>query len=596
MTEIQIFKRSFPAWAQWLLFALCLLPPVTLAILLRHNAVDVPYWDEWDDDLAGLFLKWHNGSLHLGDFWTQHNESRFVLPRVIFLLLGGFSHWNLLHEVAFTFLLAGAAAAMIFWLGQKTLADRPATKWLAFFIASLLIFSPAQSEAWLWGLELILYLPLVFILTSLLLLRTNWSRQTKLFLCAALATTSTYSFSNGLLAWIALFPVLFLTDGLAGLQKNCRAALLWLLAFSANVALYFQDYQFPASPGLWSVLRADPLRVIEYLFAFLGNPLINQNSHVKVTVGVIVGGVQLILFIAIGILIFRRRKNSALMNRVWPWLTLGGYGILSALLATSGRAAFGAEQALSSRYGIFGVCLTVALIYLVPIISFHRSAPENQPRFAANKIHVTLAALGAIIVVLHALAFPTAVMNLTVFGLDLRLAKSSLKFLDVLPPQPATLALLCPNYPKVKRMADALDRTGAWDYSLYQTRRLADFKQTLPSANAIGSIENSQVSDANLFISGWVISPARHAAADCVLFTCEATNREPQIVALMDQRMARADLVEKFHDHIYLATGWQKNCPLIELPKGALTVKAWSYELETDELTQLAGEIQFNNQ
>jgi len=595
MTESNTAKNILPAWAKWLLFSLCLLPPVALAILLRRNAVDVPYWDEWDDDLAGIFLKWHNGNLHLGDFWAQHNESRFVLPRLIFLLLGGFSHWNLLDQVATTFLLACTAATMVFWLGRKTLAKQPATAGLTFFIASLLIFSPAQSEAWLWGLEMILYLPLVCILASLLALQTNLSRRTKLLLCATFATASTYSFSNGLLAWLALFPILFLSEGWSGLQKNSRAALLWLLAFFANMALYFQGYQFPPSPGFWRVLCLEPLRVVEYFCAFLGNPLVNESASYKIAAGAFIGGIQFILFIAICILIFRRRKNSALMNCVWPWLTLGGYGILSALLATSGRAAFGAEQALSSRYGIFGACLTIALIYLTPIILFHGSATENKPRFTTKKIQLMLAALGGAIVLLHVLALPAAVTNLTVFGLDLRLAKSCLKFIDVLPPQPATTANLYPNYSKVKTMADALNHASVWNYSLHPTRRLADFQQIPQPAAGIGGIENSQVVGTNLYISGWSLSATRHAAADCVLFTCEATNFEPQIIALMDSRMARTDLVEKFHDHAYLAAGWQKNYPVAELPKGALTVKAWSYEVESGELAPIAGEIQFDN-
>ena len=247
------------------------------------------------------------------------------------------------------------------------------------------------------------------------------------------------------------------------------------------------------------------------------------------------------------------------MNCVWPWLTLGGYGILSALLATSGRAAFGAEQALSSRYGIFGACLTIALIYLTPIILFHGSSTENKPRLAARKIQLMLAALGCAVVLLHVLALPAAVTNLTVFGLDLRLAKSCLKFIDVLPPQPVTTANLYPNYSKVKTMADTLNHTGVWNYSLHPSRRLADFHQIPPPAAGIGGIENSKVVGTNLLISGWALSPTHHAAADCVLFTCEATNIKPQIIALMDRRMARADLVEKFHDRTYLATGWQKN-------------------------------------
>ena len=56
MSENFPSQKCFPRWANWLAFAVCLLPPLALAILLQRNAVDVPYWDEWDDDLAGIFL------------------------------------------------------------------------------------------------------------------------------------------------------------------------------------------------------------------------------------------------------------------------------------------------------------------------------------------------------------------------------------------------------------------------------------------------------------------------------------------------------------------------------------------------------------
>jgi hypothetical protein len=56
----------------------------------------------------------------------------------------------------------------------------------------------------------------------------------------------------------------------------------------------------------------------------------------------------------------------------------------------------------------------------------------------------------------------------------------------------------------------------------------------------------------------------------------------------MDQRLVRPDLVNKFHDQNFLLAGWQKTCPLAELPNGALTVKAWSYDVETGRLTPLA--------
>lgn len=589
MAQTTEIKKSLSGWKQWLFVGLCLLPAVGLAILLRQNAVNVPYWDEWDDDLAGIFLKWHNGTLSFGDFWAQHNESRLVLPRAIFLLLGVFSHWNLGWQVAATFLLAALAAAGVFWLGRKTQADRPLTAVVTAFIASLLIFSPSQYQAWLWGMELILYLPLVCILASLWFLQTNFSARTKIFLCGVMAVASTYSFSNGLLAWLALFPVLFLADGLAGLKKLRRAALLWLLAFFANVALYFQDYQFPPSPGVWGVLCYHPRQVVAYLLAFLGGPLVDQNSDHAVTAGIVIGGFQFALFLVLGAVIFRRRKNAEWMQRIWPWLTLGGYGVLSALLATSGRAAFGAAQALSPRYGIFGVCLTVALVYLVPLVAFY-SAPV-----IGKKIRVAVAALGVAVISLHALALPSALVNMEVFSLDLRQAKACLKFLDVLPPQPATRAYLCPSFAKVKTMADALDRAHVWNYSLLQTRRLANYKTDPSPGVPLGDIENCQMLGTNFFLSGWALASSRRAPADCVVFTCEGAGSEPQIFALMDERLVRADLAGKFHDKKYFLAGWQRICPLVNLPKGVLTVRAWSYDAATDRLTPLANVVNLAN-
>jgi len=589
MSEKVQSSKQFPAWLNWLGFAVCLLPPLALAVLLRRNAVDVPYWDEWDDDLAGIFLKWHAGTLSFGDFWAQHNESRFALPRAISLLLGGFSHWNILREVAFSFALAGGAAAAVFFLGRKTFAGNPVKTWLALFIASLLVFSPAQYQAWLWGMEFSLYLPLVFILASLLLWQSGFSPRTKIIFAGVMAVTSALSFSNGLLVWIALFPVLFLSENLTGLKKHSRAALLWLFAFLANVALYFQDYQFPPSPGFWRVLCLDPLRVVEYPCAFLGNPLANQNSDHAVTAGIAIGGIELTLFVAVVGVIFCRRKDSAWMNRAWPWLTLGGYGILSALLATTGRAAFGPQQALSPRYGIYGVCLTVSLVYLLPLVI---SSPAEKPGW---KSCAPFAALVAAVIGLHALAWPAAVVNMSVFSLNLRHAQACLKFLDVLPPQPATLANLCPSYDKVKTKADALDRAGVLNDSLLRTRALADFKQSPSPENQAGAIENSQILGTNLFLTGWARSATKAEPADCVVLTCESVGGAAQIFALMDSRLMRLDLVAKLHDRNFLLAGWQKNCPLAELPNGALTVRAWSYDAKTDCLAPLANEVHLDN-
>ena len=582
-----------PAFMRLLKTTLLLVPSVVLAVLLWRDAVNVPYWDEWDDDSAGLFVKLKTGQLTFGDLWAQHNESRFVLLRTFVLLLGSLTHWNLGYEIAVTFFLACAVACAVYWLGRPAFAGRPAAGWAVLFISSLLVFSPAQSEAWLWGMEMILYLPLACILFSLLVLRSKAGETAKWFSCAALAVVSTYSFCNGMLAWIVLFPVMFLAEGRDGFKKKSRAALCWLLAFFANAAVYFHDYNFPQSNGFWQMLWSEPWRVARYFFVFLGGPLVDRYSAHCLETATIIGIVLAVLFAAICLCLFRWRKNLPLTRLAWPWLAVGSYGILSALLATTGRSALGLEQALSPRYGIFGISLMVALAHLVTLLAFHSPAKNDFGKPGGSQPGFALVALGATVILLHALAFPANVLNLSVLRLDLLLGKASLQFLDALPPQPAATSFLFPNYATLKKNADALNQLGVRKDDLIKTTRLADFKlNPQPDCGAIGSTQT--VGD-YIYLSGWALSANRKTAADCVLFTYESPDIKPVIFALMDSRFGRADLVAKFHDRAYVAAGWQKAIRPQDLPKGALTLKAWAYDVQTRQVTPLQNEFHLDN-
>ena len=584
------------ALMQWLVFSLCLLPPAVLAVLLWRNSVNVPYWDEWDKDIAGLFVKSADGRLGFGDFWAQHNESRLVLPRLIFLLLGGMTHWNVSVEVAFTFLLAGVVAAAVFWLGRKAFAGRPVTRWTVFFISSLLIFSPSQYEAWLWGMEMILFMPLVCILGGLVVQQSALREQTKLVLCAILAFAGTFTFSNGLLVWLVLFPGLFLAEGWTGLRKRSQAALGWLLGFAGTATVYFYNYQFPPSAGIGHLLRTNPRSVFEYLLAFLGGSLVDRNAASAVVTAASIGLGLLVLFAASCVWVVRRWNDREWMRLAWPWLALGSYGILSAMLATIGRAGFGAEQATTSRYAIFGICLIVALVHLLPL-SWLRQPVGDKTAGKGNAFGTGgLAALAGGLVLLYAQAFPPAVVNMMVFRLNLLQAKSCLKFIDVLPPQPAITKCLYRSQPELKFMADALNQRGVLDFKLYETPKLAAFKvNPEPADHPVGSMESCQVNHGDLLLAGWALSTTRRAAADCVVFTYESPRLQPRIFGLMDQRRVRLDLVAAKRNQAYLLAGWEKSVRLADLPRGSLVIKAWSYDVRNDRLTPLANAARVEN-
>ncbi|HLX72934.1 MAG TPA: hypothetical protein VKV04_25195 [Verrucomicrobiae bacterium] len=577
-----------PTWRlmRWLSF----LPPIALVALLFRNAVNIPYWDEWDDDLAGLFIKLKTGHLTLGDLWAPHNEGRLVLPKIFFLILGTSTHWNLIYEVAATFLMVCLITYAIYRLERPAFSERPGAGSIIFFISSLLLFSPAQSGAWLWGMEIILYVPLLCIVAALLILRSNLGETAKLVYCMVLATIATYSFSNGFLLWLVLFPAVFPVEDWHGLKEKPRNALCWLLASFGNVAAYFHNLGLSQSNELpWR----NPWPALNYFFVFLGAPLVDRQSSHHLQSAAAIGLVITILFLGICFWIFRQRKNQSLIRLSLPWLTIGVYGVLSAVLAAAGRSALGTEQALSSRYGIFGISLIIALVHLIPILVFSDSAENVSATPRLPRPGYPLAGLAATVVLLHAMAFPSNVSNMGTARLYFRLGTASLQFLDVLPPQPAMMEYSFSDYAKFKKNADALNKLNVRNDDFLKTTRLADFK--LNPQPDCGGIESAEKVGNKIYLLGWALSPDHKTPADCVLFTCEGPGIEPTILGLMDHRFDRTDLVEAFHSRKYFGAGWNKTIDEQDLPRGKLELKAFVYDVQTRQVTPLGKAITVSN-
>lgn len=595
MPEQNVFKAIPPRLIRFLAFLFCLLPPVLLAILIWRNAVNVPWLDEWDTDIAGTFFKSHTGQLTFGDLWAQHTETRLLLPRIFFLVLGNLTHWNVLYEMAATFFLAVVIAATVFHLGRLTFPGKPWIHWPAFFLSSLMIFSPVQSEAWLWGMELILYVPLLCILLSLAFHYSRAGNWPVWLMGVMMAMISTYTFINGLLVWVVLFPVFFLADGRHGLWEKRRPALAWLAAFLANGLIYFHNYTFPPANGLWQKPWTNPLPLLHYFLAFLGEPLsdigwsgMSQKGPISLAIATIFGGIAFTTFVVCCFCAFRRRNDPRLMRLVLPWLAIGWYGVFSAALATSGRALeFGAEQALSSRYGIFGISLLIALVHLMPLLGLH-----GLPAGGARKRMAGFCGAGVILAVGFLLVLPPEMTEMNFIRLSRLLGKSGLDFIQVLPQQPAT-GVLFPRYPTLLRMAGELNQQQIFDRPLLADNRLSSLKQpALSSDEILGHMENFKPLPGMKFqMSGWAISPFHAGPADCVVFTYETPTNEPVIFKLMGQRVFRYDLAAKTGDNDFLMTGWIAFGDNAELPKGPVRIRAWAYDVEERTVAPLQGKV-----
>jgi hypothetical protein len=235
---------------------------------------------------------------------------------------------------------------------------------------------------------------------------------------AVLCLAANYSYSNGMFTWVLAGPVVATTTSLRWLAP-------WVLGFLLNAAAYFRGYVQP--PDLMSGL--DPVRLAHYFLAFLGAPLGVNRLAVATTVG----AVLLVAFALVCAYWLTYVREDGLRRRLAPWLSLGGYAVLSGIAAAVGRSNFGIPHSLSNRYVPFSLYLAVALVGAIPIIWSHRREHAAPRAHALGTARMLLASGLAGFFVLHAASAAIGVGEMIRVSRMVRYGKTCLLFILVHP-------------------------------------------------------------------------------------------------------------------------------------------------------------------
>lgn len=358
-------------------------PLVWIATLVTRLGVNVPFWDEWAfiPDLR----KSAAGRFGLADLWAQHNEHRLFFPRLVFIVLAHFTHWNQRSEMAVSVVLAAGIVIVMVALLHRTLA--PAHRGL-FLLASVaaawFVFSPLQYQNWLWGWQLQWYLSDLAALSAIALL-TGWpagGRQWVGVVCAiGAAVVASYSLASGLLVWLACL-VVFLA------RRDLRRYLpAWVLAAGVTIGAYLVGYHKPPqTPPITDVLH-HPGAFTAYVLRYLGAPLFGNNGF-----SAYVGAAMVLAFVATALLLSRRRPQA--FGVAVPWVGLGLFAVLAAVLTGVGRVGFGVGQAEASRYVTTSTLFLVAVVALILLTL----EPLTSPRRGRLPLAVAVAVLGVVLV------------------------------------------------------------------------------------------------------------------------------------------------------------------------------------------------------
>jgi hypothetical protein len=447
-------------------------------------------------------------------------------------------------------------------------------------IANVLIFSTVQAENWTWGIQMIVYMPIMFITTGFLVIHSGLGLTSKSILCILLAIASTFSYANGQLAWPVLFVALVIAPREdSGLRIRWRFWLM-VIAFIVNLLVYYDGYRHPPRHPSMLLILTSPFQAAQYFLAFLGASLADGFGQVSISAWF--GSALLICFAFAIFYIWRRREQPGFAESTTDWLLICAYALVSAAITTAGRLGFGVEQSLESRYTTFSLYLVLALLYLGAIIV---KDLYGRGKFASARWLIVLGL--SLILLPQANAQITGTQRMWLYRRSHLIEKACVQLLNisVVPPW---LAYPEPQY--VVEEANALDALGDLNPGLVKDRDLSRIEHHGTDDQPLGYFDSfALLGDDSYRAMGWAIDPTLLEPAGVIILAAEDTAGIPRGFALAIVTEQRDDVAQIKQNSAYELTGWDGSFKISQIPAGTRAISAWEYDPLTGYAYRLAG-------
>ena len=330
----------------------------------------LPFWDGWVEiDYPA------NGEMSTLEWiWSQHNEHRLVLSRLVML---GDLHWFHARQVLLLstiFVVLCLQVAALAW-SMRTLGGWRGSLWrTGVGLAAFCLVCPSLWEMLVWGECVCFALPGLFAILSILGLMLYWTRsndeRTKsqatkfLILSVVTALGGAWSLLNGNLLWPLLFCV-------ALLLRLRRAALIYAITAALSTALYLFDY---ISPSYALNSARTPVATAAYLATYFGSSWVNDRFRLAVILGL--AGLAVFFWLLL------RLRNEVQNLRAFRVLLLliMSYCAGTGLITAFGRSGFGLLQAATSRYQAFALLFWCCLgLLLLESAATRQNKPNAAP-------------------------------------------------------------------------------------------------------------------------------------------------------------------------------------------------------------------------
>ncbi|MFM6197224.1 MAG: hypothetical protein ACKPEN_22440 [Planktothrix sp.] len=577
----------FSAVILWLLY---LIPILGVTGFIIRFGVNVPFYDQWV--LPALFEKTATGTLAFKDLFELHNNHRILFPRLIFIGLGFISNWNIKLELLFSLGLAILTFILLYRISAKTSKNQNYFFYFTNLLTALIFFSLAQSENWLWGFQIALFLiNFCVILSCWIFTQEEVKPKTKLLIAAIPCLIASFSSAQGLMSWLALIPSVWMGTTKSNSRK--KYLILWFILFLISSLVYSIGYtQDPKTINLEPLERL--LTAVYFFLNLIAAPL-TSSYYFSRWIGLII----VLNFIGLGYYCFISRKSQEdLIKSCSPWFSIGIFSILCSILITLGRYDYGSNYAIdTSRYTTHSLLLIIAVIQLWFIVL-------NKSSLLKHTYHPKLiySFISGILVCLIGVKSEIAIAQAQTDLMNKQRGETCLELINYFNDS---------NFFKSnpERCLLRLSKTTWWIQEGVKKLQIIDLRNwanpvyfTTESEEVYGYIDFPLSSDQplklkpkdSITLKGWAIFPQQQKQPQLVFFSL---GNQQSFFAHANVGLKSPDIAQVFNNPRYDYSRWQVQIPVKEmfpsfsLTSGNTTIKAWVYNSDDQEFIPLKQEV-----